>query len=288
MLPDLDFGVQAHYFSFRQSVALDDRTFYIFMGLLSTAVPFFLFNTYLHFIWNVGVFQKYLVEPNLTKYPDAALIRNCIFRACITHLLVGPLLAYILYPFIISSNPGYINGPLPTCYVFLAQYLGCTLIEDTLFYWTHRMLHHDSVYRHFHKEHHKFKRTIGFAQSYCHPVEFVFSNLIPTVSGPAILGMHVLPSAAWMTMRILESVDAHCGYRFPWSPFHMFAFQGGVERHDFHHSHNVGSYGSWTKFWDWAMGTDKAFNEFMMKKKGCVKKEHSIFTKEESIFKGID
>ena len=31
------------------------------------------------------------------------------------------------------------------------------------FYWTHRILHHPSLYKTFHKPHHTFTGTIGFA-----------------------------------------------------------------------------------------------------------------------------
>ncbi len=36
-------------------------------------------------------------------------------------------------------------------------------------------------------------------------------------------------------------------------------------RHDFHHSHNIGNFGSFFVFWDWMMGTDQAFNQWKIK-----------------------
>jgi hypothetical protein len=38
--------------------------------------------------------------------------------------------------------------------------------------------------------------------------------------------------------------------------FTRLLLQGGSERHDFHHSHFLGSYGSFFCFWDWLCGTD--------------------------------
>lgn len=40
-----------------------------------------------------------------------------------------------------------------------------------------------------------------------------------------------------------------------------------THRHDFHHSHNVGAYGTMTCFWDWICGTDKAYREYYARKK---------------------
>jgi len=62
----------------------------------------------------------------------------------------------------------------------------------------------------------------------------------------------------WLFLRVLETVDAHSGYYFPWSPFNWLAY-GGSERHDFHHSHGTGNYGGAFVPWDALMGTDKAY-----------------------------
>lgn len=39
----------------------------------------------------------------------------------------------------------------------------------------------------------------------------------------------------------------------------------------YHHSHNKGSYGSFTKFWDWACGTDKEYNAWLLKRATLAK-----------------
>lgn len=41
--------------------------------------------------------------------------------------------------------------------------------------------------------------------------------------------------------------------------------QGGAARHDFHHSHNRGNFGSFTIFWDRVMGTEQPYLEHMQK-----------------------
>ncbi len=42
------------------------------------------------------------------------------------------------------------------------------------FYWTHRILHHPVMYKRFHKQHHEYTGTIGFAAEHAHPFEQVF------------------------------------------------------------------------------------------------------------------
>jgi len=38
----------------------------------------------------------------------------------------------------------------------------------------------------------------------------------------------------------------------------------GVDRHDFHHSHNKGCYGTFTVFWDWAMVSTSTRNHYYL------------------------
>jgi sterol desaturase/sphingolipid hydroxylase (fatty acid hydroxylase superfamily) len=134
-------------------------------------------------------------------------------------------------------------------------------------------LHHKSIYKYIHKKHHTFKESIGIASEYAHPVEDVLANTIPTIGGCLVMGSHVAVLWIWLAIRVAETVDAHSGYRFPLSPFAMLGFQGGAERHDFHHSHNVGCYGSFTVFWDQVMGTDAAFLEYKKKQLQDAAKE---------------
>lgn len=97
-------------------------------------------------------------------------------------------------------------------------------------------------------------------------MEQVVANFIPTFGALALLGAHPVVQFIWIVIRITETVDAHSGYAFPFSPFDMFWWQGGVERHDFHHSHNIGCFGAFTIFWDWLCGTDARFLAYQARK----------------------
>jgi len=63
-----------------------------------------------------------------------------------------------------------------------------------------------------------------------------------------------------------ESVDAHGGYAFPWSPFYLLDgwLTLGPVAHDWHHSHNRGMYGV-GRYLDRIFDTDKVYLEDMSK-----------------------
>jgi hypothetical protein len=36
-------------------------------------------------------------------------------------------------------------------------------IDDCLFYWSHRLMHHRLLYKHIHKQHHQFRHCVALA-----------------------------------------------------------------------------------------------------------------------------
>ena len=195
--------------------------------------------------------QQYKVEPG--KMPPKELQRHALLQITVGNLVVNPALMYwVVFPMLKSRlDMGPVLPGLATAAAQVAVFMVC---EDTTFYWSHRLLHHRLIYKYIHKRHHEFKYNIGIAAEYDHPVEVV-AVFLCTLSGLLFIKPHVLVFFLWLFIRVTEAVDGHSGYRFPWSPFQLFdRIQGGAQRHEFHHSHNIGAFGSWFCFWDWLMG----------------------------------
>ena len=73
-----------------------------------------------------------------------------------------------------------------------------------------------------------------------------------------------------MTVTI-EFVDSHCGYDVPWNIFYpwsgIYPWGGGVRMHDYHHSHNLGTYGGGLfTIWDQLFHTDSDFRRYEKKR----------------------
>ena len=141
--------------------------------------------------------------------------------------------------------------------------LFCMIVEDFGFYCSHRTLHHPKLYSQIHKVHHTYNQTVSIAAEYCHPIEFVLANLLPTGLGPLILGpkMHIFTVLVWYMVRVGETLDGHSGYEFSWTPYRLVPFSGGAEYHGYHHNKNVGNYSSFFSVWDTVFGTNKSYYE---------------------------
>ncbi|KAG5598584.1 hypothetical protein H5410_029954 [Solanum commersonii] len=171
------------------------------------------------------------------------------------------------------------------------------ILEDFVFYWGHRVLHTKWLYKHVHSVHHEYVNYLnsssftfspmkvttsvcytryatpfGLTSEYAHPAEILFLGFA-TVIGPAITGPHLITLYLWISLRILETVEAHSGYHFPWSPSNFLPLYGGSDFHDYHHRllyTKSGNYSSTFVYMDWLFGTDKGYRKLkMLKEQEC-------------------
>jgi sterol desaturase/sphingolipid hydroxylase (fatty acid hydroxylase superfamily) len=192
-------------------------------------------------------------------------IKKTLKVLAVNHIVLAPILYILGY----GSAHKYMKsaiGEIPPWYYIPIQLLGCMMIEDTMFYWVHRALHHPLLYGRCHKIHHEYKTTIGIASEYAHPIEYVIADAIPFTTGPLLLGLHYYVFWMWMVLRVGETVDGHCGYDFPWSPYRLLPFSGSADVHDFHHSHNMGNFATFFTYWDDIMGTSAEYHKYLKKR----------------------
>ncbi|CAL1266261.1 unnamed protein product [Larinioides sclopetarius] len=124
-----------------------------------------------------------------------------------------------------------------------------------------RLLHHPYLYKHFHKKHHEWVSPVGLSAIYCHPVEHVLSNVLPTFMGSIIAGTHITSLWAWFTFTTAYGVIVHSGYHLPLTPTPGF--------HHYHHLKFNENF-SVAGILDWLHGTDKHFRNFEAHKRDVV------------------
>jgi hypothetical protein len=94
----------------------------------------------------LGLLDRYRIAPKERK-PDPALVRRAWLETLFNHAVGGPLVFYyVLYPLMKWRGADLSTAP-PEWPLFALQFLGCMVAEDTLFYWSHRALHHRWIYK---------------------------------------------------------------------------------------------------------------------------------------------
>jgi sterol desaturase/sphingolipid hydroxylase (fatty acid hydroxylase superfamily) len=153
----------------------------------------------------------------------------------------------------------------PSVPVMLGQFFLFMLVEDCVFYLSHSLLHHPSLYW-IHKQHHEYYNTICIAAVYAHPVEAVLGNMVPMYLGYRVLSVyapvHMVTICVWLLFRMMETYENHSGYEWSWGQLSFLPWKLGSDYHNFHHSHNVGNFGSMFGFWDTIMGTNAHYLKF--------------------------
>lgn len=217
--------------------------------------------------WGVGIFYtildltgkpafalRYKIQDNAAYPVPLNHVLKVVHQVLINQILIG--LPFGIFAYYLMEWRGYDSGKtLPTFQWCLFELILCVLMEEAGFYYSHRLLHHPRFYKFIHKRHHEWTSPIAITAIYCHPVEHIFSNLVPPLLGPLVLGSHTATSWLWFTLAILSTLNAHSGFHFPFFP--------SPEAHDFHHlkfNQNFGVLG----VLDRLHGTDSLFRSSKM------------------------
>ncbi|XP_035205416.1 fatty acid hydroxylase domain-containing protein 2-like [Stegodyphus dumicola] len=161
-------------------------------------------------------------------------VLRVVHQVLINQILIG--IPFGIFAYYLMVWRGYNSEKtLPTFQWVLFELIFCVLMEEAGFYYSHRLLHHPRIYKYIHKRHHEWTSPIAITAIYCHPVEHIFSNLVPPLLGPLVLGSHTATSWLWFAIAILSTLNAHSGFHFPFFP--------SPEAHDFHHL-NLGKKGA--------------------------------------------
>uniref|UniRef100_A0A2M4AIN1 Putative sterol desaturase n=1 Tax=Anopheles triannulatus TaxID=58253 RepID=A0A2M4AIN1_9DIPT len=193
--------------------------------------------------------RRYKVQPGTNEPVDPSRLRTVIWQVLANQIATGLPLVFGLYCLLPLQSRNDIRR-LPTFLTALWQLAVCVLIEEPLFYYSHRLLHHGQLYRYIHKRHHEWTAPIAITAIYCHPVEHALSNLLPVGVGVLTTGCHISVAWLWFTLAISNTLHVHSGYHLPFLP--------SPEQHDFHHLKFNQCYGVLGVL-DWLHGTNELF-----------------------------
>lgn len=165
-------------------------------------IPFTLVDYY-----KINPFYKYKVEKHRNELTFDLLYET--FKLTIFNLLLIPVVSILLFPYVkITDQFSYYH-------IFLL--ISLIIIEEIGFYTTHRILHIPFFYKHIHKVHHKWIYPIALSCIYAHPVEFIFSNLLPTIIAMLSFSyfniyISIYIYWLWMIIGFTNTVWVHAGY----------------------------------------------------------------------------
>lgn len=143
-------------------------------------------------------------------------------------------------------------------------YLGVSLVlvillQDTYFYFTHRLAHHPKCYKWLHQGHHHFKNPTPWTAFSFDPAEALI-QAIYLMGVVFIIPMHFSVLCAVVLVMTLGALIHHFGFRlFEDSAFGKWlgGWMVGPLHHWMHHRKYTAHYSLYFTFWDKVMGTQQ-------------------------------
>lgn len=132
------------------------------------------------------------------------------------------------------------------------------VIHDTYFYWLHRLIHHERLFRHIHLVHHLSVTPTPWASYSFHAAEAVLEAGI-LVLLVLILPLHPYAILSFALVSFVINVYGHLGYEVMPRWFRHSIWFGIINtscHHNLHHKKFKGNYGLYFRFWDRWMGTE--------------------------------
>ncbi len=235
---------------------------------LHELVGFFIFNNVSRYLLIAGLTYYIFWKWGFEKFKDKLIYKERPSDADIKREFRYSLLSTLIFI-------------LPTIFAYLVKDLGWNkvyweisergwgwyftsfvvvfLIHDTYFYWTHRLMHHKSLYKYFHKVHHLSHKPTPLAAFAFHPLEAIVESSVFVIISFA-LPVHFTVIMIFTLFSLFMNVYGHLGFNF-WSekqlnsyPLKLFSHS---VHHSWHHQFYKGNYGFYLQFWDRAMGTWK-------------------------------
>jgi methylsterol monooxygenase len=205
--------------------------------------------------------QKYKVQQD--KPETFGQQWKCFKKLMFNHFCIQLPLMSMTYYYLEMMGIPYEYDKMPAWYMLCFQMVCCLVIEDTWHYWVHQLLHHRSIYKYVHKVHHHFQAPFGMVAEYAHPIETIVLGTGFFI-GVFFMCNHLIMIWLWMTVRLLETIEVHSGYDFPYlNPLHLLPGYAGTKFHDFHHMNFNGNYASTFLWWDWLLGTDRQYKDYL-------------------------
>ena len=132
------------------------------------------------------------------------------------------------------------------------------VLHDAYFYWTHRLMHHRRLFKHFHRLHHRSHNPSPWAAYAFAPLEAVVQGLFLTIAS-FVLPLHPTAILVFLLHQIFRNALGHSGFEiYPasWQRHPILRWINTTSHHHLHHSKGRENFGLYFLWWDRLMGTE--------------------------------
>ncbi len=191
--------------------------------------------------------------------PSRGAVLQEIRLSLLSSVLYAAPAAFALVSFVHGGTMMYTDwtayGGLPYLFASAFVYLA---VQDSYYYWGHRLMHHPRLFSWMHAGHHRSRQPTPFASFAFDPAEAALTGwVLPAMV--FIVPIHVAVALGLLMLMTFLAVLNHSGWEM--LPRWIVSGPAGSQlisatHHGYHHIRFDRNYGLYFRFWDRIMGTD--------------------------------
>lgn len=201
--------------------------------------------------------QSLMKQPLKIKSPSLKFIKQDIALSVIATLALSICAALVMTIYHSGATRLYKSiGDYGTWYL-IASFLGVILLQDTCFYFFHRLFHHPLLFDWLHRGHHGSKNPTPWTSFALDFPEALIQGLFLVVV-VFIIPLHFFVLALLLITMTVWALVNHLGFElFPGFPDHWLGkWLISSDHHSLHHRDYARHYGLYFTFWDRLLGTN--------------------------------
>jgi Delta7-sterol 5-desaturase len=227
------------------------------LAFASSAIRYVLFAGIGYIVFYIIGRRVLLHRKIQARFPQGADYLREILYSLTTCVIFGIVAAIIFSPVVRPHTALYFRVQERGWIYFGATIPIMILIHDAYFYWSHRLLHWQPVFRVVHGVHHRSKNPSPWAALSFHPLEALVQAGVFLILA-FFIPVHPLALLIFFLWTTFSNVIGHLGFEV-FSP-RLTASRWGrwlnsSTNHNLHHQKPHGNYGLFFRFWDEWMGT---------------------------------
>jgi lathosterol oxidase len=202
---------------------------------------------------HTGFLKARKIQPRGFKWK---IFRNEAMFAVLNLFTAGTLIGFATRHLTAHGVIRFAQSAEPWWIVAL-EYAAYFFAFDTWFYWLHRAMHNEPIYRWVHKIHHRSTAPNMLTTVSVSPLESIVNGgFVPLFL--CVVHVHPLTMALIAPTNVIMGLYVHMGYEFfPrwWNRSWFSKWFITTTFHDHHHRYFRYNFGGYTTIWDWLCGT---------------------------------
>jgi len=210
-----------------------------------------------------GIFKQFILQRGaVLSASSEELVRKDIELSLLSTIIFSLGAAFIFKAYQQGNTLLYTAVNDYGIWYLVISFLAVLFLQDTCFYFTHRLFHHPSLFKWFHQGHHRSKKPTPWTSFAFDPAE-AFVQALFLVGVVFIIPLHFFTLLALLMTMTLWAILTHLGFPlFPASlPYSWFGkWLISSTHHSLHHRKYTANYGLYFTIWDLLLQTqDKSY-----------------------------